>query len=291
VKDLFIALDSLKFYKLKSEKTVRILFLILYALFFSFYMFPIGDILDPEEILTTVQNSGQVLSLLKIGHLYNILSVIGLSIITSFIALIYSTCFVMETEGFPGKKAVIASLRNIPKLILFVLILIAPVAISAIFIFIPLIFIYYSLIFAPLFIVEGKKTVIESIIESFRHTRGFRFSIFITQAMVYFLMNIPISIVISASVYSGNENSTAQYLILAFLKAAYVLMGGRLIGNFYVMIVKNSEKLNRVKLDIFNLNRNVEDDEAKNKTEDDDGDETDEESEDGTDNREDKEEK
>jgi hypothetical protein len=143
-----------------------------------------------------------------------------------------------------------------------------------------LIFIYYSLIFAPLFIVEGKNTVIEAIIESFRHTRGFKFSIFISQAMVYFLMNIPISIVISVAVYTGNDNSTAEYLVLAFLKAAYVLMGGRLIGTFYVMIVKNSEKLNRAKLDIFNLNKNVEDDESKNKSEDDTGDETDEESDD-----------
>lgn len=277
---MFIALDSLKFYKLKSEKTVRILFLILYALFFSFYMFPIGEILDPEEILSTLQNSGQIFSLLKIGHLYNILSIIGLSIITSFIALTYSTCYVMEAEGFPGKKAVTASLRKIPVLILFILMLVVPVVFSAIFIFIPLIFIYYSLVFSPLFIVEGKKSVVEAIIESFRHTRGFRFSIFIAQAMVYFLMNIPISIVMSVAIYSGNENSTAEYLVLAFLKAAYVLMGGRLIGTFYVMIVKNSEKLNRIKLDIFNLNRNVEDDEAKNKSEDDTGDDSEEESDD-----------
>ena len=61
-------------------------------------------------------------------------------------------------------------------------------------------------------------------------------------------MNIPISIFSTAFLYVGYNGTIAEFLILSFLRAAYVLMGGRLAGNFYLLAVKNEEKLRKIKI-------------------------------------------
>lgn len=265
---LIIALDSLKFYKLKNENTARILFLIVYALFLGFYTFPIGEPVDIDTLTKAIQvDSTAIFTILTRGNLVYFVSQLILFILTSFFALIYANCYVMQSEGFPSKKAVVSTIRGLPKLIGLILLMIAPVALSSILLFIPLIFLVYSLFFTPLLIVEGKKGIIEAIIESFRTTRGVRFNIFITQMVLYFIMNLPITLFSSAFFYTGNNNTFAEYLVLSFLRAAYVLMGGRLIGNFYLLVIKNQEKIKHVNIDVFN-NKDNADDESDNEDDD-----------------------
>ena len=61
-------------------------------------------------------------------------------------------------------------------------------------------------------------------------------------------MNIPISIINATFLSTGYENTTAEYLLLSFLRAAYILMTGRMMGNFYILIVKNRDKIQKIRL-------------------------------------------
>lgn len=249
---MFIALDSLKFYKLKNEKTARLLFLIVYALFLGFYLFPIGDPISIDAINSLLQK-GTVsnLPLLTSGNIISFASQIGLTIITSFFALIYASCFVMQSEEISNKKAIFAAFRGMPKLIGFLLLMLIPVMISSLFAFIPLIYLFYALFFAPLLIIEGKKGIIEAVIGSYQTTKGLKFTIFISQILLYFIMNIPITIFGSIFLSYGYDNTLGEFLVMSFLRAAYVLMGGRLVGNFYVLAVKNQEKIKNEKTGEF----------------------------------------
>lgn len=256
---LIIVLDSLRFYKLKNENTARILFLIIYAIFLGFYIFPLGEPIDSDAITKILQGSTAFnISLISPANIIYYSSQFGIYLITSFIGLLYAASHVMEAEGFPNRKAIIAAFRGLPKLIGFLLLMIIPLALSSLLAFLPFIFLFYALFFTPLLIIEGKNGIIKAVAESFRSTKGIRFSIFITQMIIYFLMSIPISLFSSAFIYVGYDATLAEFLILSFLRAAYVLMGGRLAGNFYLLAVKNEEKLRKIKLGFLNIgNENI----------------------------------
>ncbi|MHB1485449.1 MAG: hypothetical protein ACYCYI_12410 [Saccharofermentanales bacterium] len=251
---LIIALESLRFYKLKNENTARILFLIVFALILGFYVFPIGTPIDNATLTKIVQGNATIsISLISISNIvyYSVQFVIYL--ITSFLSLIYAASYVMEAEGFPNRKAVISSFRSLPRLIGFLLLLAVPVAISSLLAFLPLIFLFYALFFTPLLIIEGRKGIFKAIAESFRTTHGIRFNIFITQMIIWLLMNILTGIFSAAFINVGYSASIGEFLILSFLRAAYVLISGRLAGNFYLLAVKNEEKLKRIKLGFMNI--------------------------------------
>ncbi len=244
---VFLALDSLKFYKLKSENTARALFVIVYLLFLGFSMFHIGKPVDMNALLEAFQSSdaSKFPSFTSANALYYA-SVLVFSMLMSYFSLVYATCFIMEHDGFPGKKGIIASLRQLPRLIGYLLILIVPAIISAVFLFIPLIYLYYSLFFAPALITEGRKGIFEAMIESFRTTRGFRISIFFNQMLIYFILNFPMTLAASGFLYSGYNDTIAEYLVLSFISAAQILITGRLMGNFYLIAVKNEGNVRKV---------------------------------------------
>lgn len=247
-----IVLDSLKFYKLKNENTARILFVLVYAVFLAFYMFPVGVPVDIEAFTNALMDqSAASLPTLSGSNILNFASQIVLTLVTAFFSLIYANCHVMESEGFPDKKAVMSMIRAIPKLAGFLLLMLVPVVVSSVFAFIPLIYLFYALFFSPMLIIEGKRGIVESIMESFKSTKGIKLSIFISQIMLYFLMNLPITLFNTAFYYIGNSGTLAEYLVMSFLRAAYVLMGGRLIGNFYILAIKNPGKLKNGKIDMM----------------------------------------
>ena len=250
--DLLIALESLKFYKLKNERTVQILFLIIYALFLGFDLFPIGEPISIDTINSLLQKgTASNLPLLTSGNIISFASQIALTGVTSFFALIYANCFVMQSEDIPNRKAAWSTFRGLPKLLGFLLLMTIPVAISSLFAFIPLVYLFFALYFTPILITEKKKGIIEAVIGSYQSTKGLKMTIFMSQILLYFIMNIPITIFGSIFLNYGYENTLAESLVLSFLRAAYVLMGGRLVGNFYMLAIKNKENIKNGKIDGF----------------------------------------
>ncbi len=241
----------------------------MYAIFLVTDIFPVGQPISADDINKLMQGDTQALpALFKVGNILYFASQLLIFLITSFIGLIYANCYIMQHESFPSKKAVVSALRALPKLLGFLILLIAPLALSSIFAFIPMIFLVYALFFVPLLIMESKKSIVESIIASFKATKGIKFNIFITQMMIYFIMNLPISLFSSAFYYVGASNTLSEYLVLSFLRAAYVLMGGRLAGNFYLLVFKNEEKDKKIRFDLFLSKNEINHDTEKNSEED-----------------------
>ena len=251
MKTLIIAFDSLKFYKLKNENTARLLFIILYVLTLLSYVLPFGEPFSIEFLMDSLQNNpADIINSFGSSQIIYYFSLFAVSLISSFLALIYANCMIMESENFPNKKAVKTSFIKLPHIILYLILTVPVIFISSILAFIPLIYLYYAMYFVPLFITEGRKNVFESIIESFKYTRGFKFSIFFTQLTIYFIMNIPISLINATFLSTGYDNTVAEFLVLSFLRAAYILMTGRMMGNFYILIVKNRDKIKKLKLNL-----------------------------------------
>lgn len=249
---LNIVFDSLKFYKLKNETTTRILFVLLYIIFLVSFIFPIGKPLNPDDLNNILLGDrSTILSVFNINYILFLVFSLVIYLVTSFIGLIYANCYVMQSLGFPNKKAILASLRALPKLIIFLLLMITPVALSSIFLFIPLIYIFYALFFVPMLISEGKQGVFEAIITSFNSTKGIKYSLFFSQVFLYFIMNIPITLFSYAFYNTQTSGTISEYLLMAFLKAAYVLMSGRLVGNLYLLVMRNVEKDKKVSINLF----------------------------------------
>jgi len=257
VETLIIAFDSLRFYKLKNENTARTLFLILYALILLSSILPIGEPFSLEFLMRTLQNDpAAIINSFGSKQLIYYTFMLAVSLVSSFIALIYANCMVMESENFPNRKAIRTSFIKLPQIILYVILAMPVIFISSVLAFIPLIFLYYMMYFVPLFLTEGRKNVFEAIVESFTHTRGYKFSIFFTQLTIYFIMNIPISLINATFISTGYDNTSAEALLLSFLRAAYILMTGRMMANFYILIVKNRDKMEKIKLKLVPPNEN-----------------------------------
>jgi len=245
-------LESLKFYKLKNERTVQILFVIVYALFLGFDLFPIGEPISIDTINSLLQKGTAAnLPMLTSGNILSFASQAALTGVTSFFALIYANCFVKQSEDISDRKSIWSTFRALPKLLGLVLLMTIPVAVSSLFAFIPLIYLFFALYFTPMLITEGNKGVIEAVVGSYQSTKGLKFTIFMSLILLYFIMNIPITIFGSIFLNYGYENTLAESLVISFLRAAYVLMGGRLVGNFYLLAIKNKEKIKNTKLDAF----------------------------------------
>jgi len=257
VETLIIAFDSLRFYKLKNENTARMLFLVLYTLILLSSILPIGEPFSLEFLMRSLQSdpAGIVNSFGRKQFIYYTF-MLAVSLVSSFIAIIYANCMVMESENFPNKKAIKTSFIKLPQIVLYIILAMPVIFISSILAFIPLVFLYYMMYFVPLFVTEGRKNVFEAIIESFNHTRGYKFSIFFTQLTIYFIMNIPISLINATFLSTGYDNTTAEALLLSFLRAAYILMTGRMMANFYLLIVKNRDKMEKIKLKLIPPNEN-----------------------------------
>ncbi len=275
---MFLALDCLKFYKLKSEWAARSLFIILYIMFMVFVSFPIGSIPDEAELFKLIQTRDLAgLSAITSENIYYAVSLLIFTLITSFFSVMYATIFVAEKEGFPAKKGITGSIRKLPSLALFVLALLVPSLISVIFVFIPLIFMYFSLFLAPVMITEGKMGIFAAMSESMRATHGYKLNIFITRLIISFAVSIPMSIFEMVFLFNGQTGSFASNLVISFFQAARVLIMGRLIGNFYLIAVKNKKDVLRVPVsdekrendhsseDSDNDNDNDSDEETENK--------------------------
>ncbi len=238
--NFFIIIESVKFYKLRHEKTVQLWFILLYAINISAYILPISDP-DLSKLMTSVENllAGQAVDM-SIGNLFTTGNLIfmGLLILISLInaifILIYATLYVGEAESIRPADSIRKSLSALPRLIFLGLLLVVPAMLSTFIFMIPLIVFIMMMYFLPLNLALDHLPLHEAMHQSYASTKHQKLFIFLQVMMLSIFVSLPQTIIFSFAPTDG-----LAYVILAtFFSVLQVFVQGRLMGILYLFLVK-----------------------------------------------------
>ncbi len=239
-----MALEALKFYKLKQERLVQILFLLCFGLNVVSILNPLGDTnfnnltAWMSRYLTLTPNGDQGLvsypPALSSGNLIFLGTQVLVLILNLFFSYFYAAAYSAERDGLPAMKGVMSMFRSLPKQLLFLLLLIIPAFFSVFMLMIPLIVGSMMIIFVPLLLAERRLKISDAINSSYQLTKHRKFYVFFS----FVLIGMFISIIESISRTIAGRNQLAWILLASLISAVSALMRGRLIGLCYVFFGK-----------------------------------------------------
>ncbi|MDD2213337.1 MAG: hypothetical protein PHR21_02170 [Oscillospiraceae bacterium] len=238
-------LESLKFYKMKSERVVQLLFLLTLGinLLFSFYnpgdsdfsalqSYLLRELVPATTVVTT--NFPTPVSTGNLIFLGWRLLQFALNLLLSFF---YASAYTAERQGLPAVKGLKAMAVVLPQVLGLGLLLIVPALLSVFLLWIPLIILTLMLFMTPLILADQRVTLRQAMQTSadLSHKRkGFFFGLFF---LLFLLASMAESLLLSFS-----ESLTLVYLVVyAFLATLYVLMRGRLIGLIYYFFSRHPQ--------------------------------------------------
>jgi hypothetical protein len=234
-----IILESLKFYKLKHERSVQVWFVLLYALNMLVYVVPFADT-DFSAYYLALDNlfQGTVIKPIYLtltpGNWFVLGMIVLLALIGAFFSLLYAALYVGEHEATGPRQALAGCLAALPRLLLLGLLLIVPAILSACLLFVPLIIFAIMMYFVPLGLVLDKRPLAETMHKSFNDTRKQRLFIFAQIFLLSAIISLPRSIILSIV-----PASQLSYAIAAtFFTVLQALMQGRMMGVLYLVLVK-----------------------------------------------------
>ncbi len=240
--NFLIILESLKFYKVRHERTVQIWFLLLYGLNMLPYILPIGDrdfslYLSAVEDLLAGKLPAQGLNVLQLLTPGNWL-LLGLSVlaglINGFFTLMYATLYVGENDDMKPRQSFTRSLAAIPRLILLALLLAVPAVLSACLAFLPLVVFVVMMYFLPLNLTINRQPLAESMHQSYLGTQRQKIFIFVQVVLVSLLITLPQNIIEAVT-----PDGYLPYLfITTFFTILRAFVQGRLMGILYLFLVK-----------------------------------------------------
>lgn len=234
--NLLLLIEAMKFHKVKQEMAVRILFVFCYMINIGIFFFP-GSDPDLTVLFRAMEQMAQgefTLPAFTSGNQLFIGLTFAASLLTILCTFTYAALFAGGHEGLTTRQIVVNILRSIPALIATGILLIVPAVFSSFLLFIPMIFILMILYFLPLNLILGRMRVTEAMSASARDTRRARVFIFLQYMMLMIVMNLPESMILTIFQVRG----LAGALISAFFLSATALMRGRLMGMFYLNLVK-----------------------------------------------------
>lgn len=234
--NLMLLIETMKFHKIKQEMAVRILFVFCYAVNIGIFFFP-GSDPDLTVLYRAMERIAQgefTMPSFSAGNQLFIVLNFTASLLTILCTFIYAALFAGEHEGLTTGQIVVNIIRSIPALVATGILLIVPAIFSSFLLFIPLIVILMTLYFLPLNLILGRMRLTEAMAASARDTKRARIFIFLQYMMLMIIMNLPESLVLTIFQVRG----LAAALIGAFFLTATALMRGRLMGMFYLNLVK-----------------------------------------------------
>lgn len=253
-----LAVEALKFYKLKQERLVQLLFLLCFALNATSILFPVGDTdfhnlqawvsRSLELDNTTSSNLISYAPALSGGNLLFLASQAVLLLLNLLFSYFYAAAYSAERDGLPAIKGIKSMFRSLPKLLLYVLLLIVPAFFSLFFLLVPLIIGSLVLLFVPLFIAERKIKLSSAISYSYLLTKHRKVHLFFS----FFLISMFVSLIEQFGRMISGSNNLTWILLASLISALAAMMRGRLIGLCYVFFTK---KLRYLSLHQF-FNRN-----------------------------------
>ena len=234
--NLMLLLETMKFHKIKQEMAVRILFVFCYAMNIGIFFFP-GSDPDLTVLYRAMERMAQgefILPAFTSGNKLFIFLTFAVSLLTILCTFTYAALFAGEHDGLTTRQIVFNVFRSIPALIVTGILLIVPAIFSSFLLFIPMIIILMTLYFLPLNLILGRMRLTEAMAASARDTKRVRIFIFLQYIMLMIIMNLPESMILTIFQVKG----LAGALISAFFLTATALMRGRLMGMFYLNLVK-----------------------------------------------------
>lgn len=246
---LLFVIESLPFYRLKSEWTSRVLFLLTLAANLLVGLFNPGDA-DFSALGQYAQDQLQLLQVgtayvepalppISAGNLIFIASVLMLNLFNLFIMLLYTGAYTAERLGQPDGSGIRAMLRALPKFVLLILVLAVPAILSSLLFWLPIIVLISGLCFAPMFYSQKRMGFSAGLRNSWSATRYKKFSIFVS--FLYLSLLIELLTLVTTLLFRGAPG--AEVWVGAFLTALVTLIRGRLLGVLFTFFMYQSDRL------------------------------------------------
>lgn len=239
-----LAIEALKFYKLKQERLVQAMFLLCFAINAAGLLFPIGntDFSNLNAWLTRnmtldlsgLNNQVSYPPALSNGNLLFLASQAVILLINIFFSYFYAAAYSAERDGLPASKGIKTMARSLPKQFLLLLLIIVPAFLGIFMFLIPVLIGSFIILFTPMLIAERRMKLNTAISDSYILTRHRKFYLFLSFVLVNMFINLLERLVLGIA----GSNSLALVLLLAMVMAIAAMMRGRLIGLTYVFFAK-----------------------------------------------------
>lgn len=242
---LAFVIESFRFHRLRSRKTVQVLFLAAFILNAAAALLPVGD-RDFSRLANWLVSLGaefrpiaaesyllpdyRAESVLTVGNIVYLLFSLLISVVNLGFSLIYASAMNAGFDDYPLYKGVKQFFLKIPQLLFFALLMIPVYVLSLMFLGLPFIIVASALAFAPMFVIDRNYKLGKALNESTQATAGIRFQMVIAYIFVVFLLSGPSNIL--QNWFGDAEGSRA--LIAAFFKAMQAMVIGRLYALFYL---------------------------------------------------------
>jgi hypothetical protein len=235
--NLSLTFEALKFYKVRHERTVQLGFVLLYLINIVLYFLPIGDTdftAFNDAFNAIVAGQSAVLPVLTTGNWITLGLMALASLINLFATFFYAALFVGEAAGQSIKQIVGGCLRALPRLLLFMVLLLVPSMFTAILFLIPLLIFVTMMYFLPLHLMHERQTLPQALHNSFTNTRGSKMNIFFQMFFLSILVSLPKNLFLTFA----PQSELPVVLIETFFTVLQALAQGRLMGMLYLFLVK-----------------------------------------------------
>ncbi len=237
-----LLVDSLKFYKLRREWAVRVLFLLCLLVNLPPFLLPRGRGLTGLADATLDTTASILVAAQKLVVQFDGADALWLAaslvapVLSMLIAVFYATLYVDELKGLVGSRPVLRTLRRLPRLaLMYVLVEILVLAGGTLF-FLPSVILVFAIALAPLYVTDGGRGVTEALLESAKRTNRYKMRIAFLDLTLVMGMNLPATLV-ALPFMAGDTTGAATGVISAFFSALSWLMLGRLHGKLYHLLV------------------------------------------------------
>ncbi len=244
---LAFVIESFKFWRLKSEKTVRSLFIAAFVISFLSLVLPLGDrdfTRVTQWLISFSQNrlpqSGSLIptaqaSILSVGNLVYLGFSFLFTLLSLAISLLYASAMNTSFDDYPMHKGIRQFITAVPRLALFALMMVPPFILSLFLMGIPFIFLATQLALTPMFLIDRRWTLAKALDESLEATRGIRIQMAFAYLFVMFVLGGPRDLIMAMV----PQNPISRGLIVAFFGAVQALVVGRLYALFYLYYTRS----------------------------------------------------
>lgn len=242
---LAFVMESFKFYRLRSRKTVQALFLLGFALNIAAFLLPVGDKdfssffswlmslgdgLGIREYSSSLLPDYKAASILTPGNLLYLLFITFMTILNIGISLVYAAAMNAGFDDYPPGQGIRQFAVRIPALALLALLMLPIYILSLMFFGLPFIYLCSALAFAPMFLIDRRAKLGEALERSMHATSGIRFQMVMSFFFATILISAPSNLL--QGWFAGTEASAA--LIASFFASMKCLILGRLYALYYL---------------------------------------------------------